>query len=102
MAENRHSQYEGTSQYTIKAIILYHIIPCIFVAVSCYDAGNLTHGYQSKQNFSSSQTIHYWCDLGYNLTGSENRTCTEFGTWSGTRPFCVREYLSIYFTFSFT
>ena len=58
----------------------------------CYDPGNLTHGNQSGYEFTYPQTIQYWCDEGYNLIGSENRTCMEFGTWSRTKPTCAREY----------
>ena len=34
-------------------------------------------------------TITYSCNVGYNLVGSPNRTCTETGRWSGNPPECI-------------
>ena len=43
-------------------------------------------------NYSKGQAINsvatYRCDDGYNLIGSEKRTCQANGTWSGEDPFC--------------
>ncbi len=30
----------------------------------------------------------YSCDFGYNLNGSNTRTCQATGTWSGNKPAC--------------
>ena len=35
-------------------------------------------------------TCTFSCDDGYELTGSENRTCQSDQTWSGTEPMCVQ------------
>ena len=32
----------------------------------------------------------FTCDTGYELTGSENRTCQSDGTWSGISAMCKR------------
>ena len=87
-----------TSKYMLvrsKKLSIY-ILPQVFilvfllVVVTCYDPGNLTHGFQSGYDFTFPETIHYWCDEGYNLIGSENRTCQESGRWSGITPSCDR------------
>ena len=36
-------------------------------------------------------TVTYSCNVGYNLVGSPNRTCTASGNWSGTPPQCQSE-----------
>ena len=35
-------------------------------------------------------TCSFSCDDGYELTGSENRTCQSDQTWSGTEPMCLQ------------
>ena len=35
-----------------------------------------------------SSTVTYSCNVGYNLVGSPNRTCTASGSWSGIPPQC--------------
>ena len=32
----------------------------------------------------------FTCDIGYELTGSENRTCQSDGSWSGISAICKR------------
>ncbi|XP_067327070.1 fibulin-7-like [Anolis sagrei] len=32
--------------------------------------------------------VHFVCDLGFQMTGSETRLCLENRTWSGTAPSC--------------
>ncbi|NXJ99371.1 FBLN7 protein, partial [Corythaixoides concolor] len=32
--------------------------------------------------------VHFVCDAGFRLVGSETRTCRHNRTWSGTQPFC--------------
>ena len=40
-------------------------------------------------------TCTFSCDDGYELTGSENRTCQSDQTWSGTEPMCVQGMLRV-------
>ena len=35
-------------------------------------------------------TVAYFCNKGYNLTGDANRTCLSNGQWSGIQPECIR------------
>ncbi|NXN45661.1 FBLN7 protein, partial [Rhinoptilus africanus] len=32
--------------------------------------------------------VHFVCDAGFQLVGSETRACRQDRTWSGTQPFC--------------
>jgi len=40
-------------------------------------------------------TAVYNCHVGFVLVGNEERTCTADGTWSGSLPFCRREFVDI-------
>ncbi|GAB0195714.1 fibulin-7-like [Grus japonensis] len=35
--------------------------------------------------------VHFVCDAGFRLVGSETRACRHNRTWSGTQPFCRSE-----------
>lgn len=35
--------------------------------------------------------VHFICDAGFRLVGSETRACRHNHTWSGTQPFCRSE-----------
>ena len=35
-------------------------------------------------------TVTYFCNEGYNLSGDANRTCQSNGSWSGIQPDCTR------------
>lgn len=35
--------------------------------------------------------VHFVCDAGFRLVGSERRVCRPDRTWSGTQPFCRSE-----------
>lgn len=36
--------------------------------------------------------VHFICDAGFRLVGSETRACRHNRTWSGTQPFCRSEW----------
>ena len=38
---------------------------------------------------SYEDTCKFTCNTGYNLTGSESRTCQSNGTWSGNVTMCI-------------
>ena len=39
---------------------------------------------------SYEDTCDATCDTGYELTGSDTRTCQSNGNWSGTNTMCTR------------
>ena len=39
---------------------------------------------------SYEDTCNFTCDTGYELTGSDTRTCQSDGSWSGSDDVCVR------------
>ena len=39
---------------------------------------------------SYEDTCSFTCDTGYELTGSDTRTCQSDGSWSGTDVMCTR------------
>ena len=39
---------------------------------------------------SNEDTCSFTCNTGYELTGSDNRTCQSNGNWSGTESVCIR------------
>ena len=56
--------------------------------VTCGDPGTPSNGQRqlSGQNFGTEVT--YTCDEGYELEGSQRRTCEARGEWSGELPQC--------------
>ncbi|KAF4798122.1 hypothetical protein TURU_067376 [Turdus rufiventris] len=57
-------------------------------AGSCGDPGIPGHGSREENNFEIKSTIHFSCDIGYILHGSEERTCLANGSWTGKQPEC--------------
>ena len=39
---------------------------------------------------SYEDTCSFTCNTGYELTGSDTRTCQSNGSWSGTDDVCIR------------
>ena len=42
----------------------------------------------SKNKHSHGSTVHYTCEVGYELRGSAQRTCGTNGEWIGDEPSC--------------
>ena len=51
--------------------------------------GPSDHGYLSVTGQLLGHTATTFCDTGFEVTGSKNRTCSESG-WSGTPADCAR------------
>ena len=45
---------------------------------------------------NTGDTCNASCNTGYELTGSDIRTCQSDGNWSGSDAMCSREYLFKY------
>ena len=48
---------------------------------------------------SYEDTCSFTCNTGYELTGSDTRTCQSDGSWSGTDDICRRGMLHCYYTY---
>ncbi|NWX19446.1 FBLN7 protein, partial [Aegotheles bennettii] len=46
------------------------------------------HGRVLGRNLRVGHDVHFVCEAGFRLVGSETRGCRQDGTWSGTQPFC--------------
>ena len=48
---------------------------------------------------SYEDTCSFTCNSGYELTGSDTRTCQSNGSWNGTDGVCIRgTYVTMYIT----
>ena len=77
-------------------IILYTIIMCfIFLLVSCPSLSDPNNGMINcslgdNGTLSYEDTCSFTCNTGYELTGSDTRTCQSDGSWSGSDAVCSR------------
>ncbi|XP_077970683.1 CUB and sushi domain-containing protein 1-like isoform X3 [Styela clava] len=60
-------------------------------AITCERPGEPDNGYirESNRLFRYEEEVTYACDAGYNLEGSETRTCQENGKFSSRMPRCA-------------
>ncbi|XP_068022667.1 fibulin-7-like [Melanerpes formicivorus] len=47
-----------------------------------------SHGRLLGRSLRVGHDLHFVCDAGFRLVGSETRTCRHDRRWSGTQPFC--------------
>ncbi|XDV52339.1 hypothetical protein PO909_021076 [Leuciscus waleckii] len=57
---------------------------------SCPRLAPLYHGYYESVPGLIPETVEFFCNQSYGLSGSYRRTCQTNGTWSGTQPVCIR------------
>ena len=65
------------------------------LTVSCpsltnYDNGVINCSLGDDRVLSYEDTCTYTCNTGYELTGSDTRTCQSDGSWSGSDVMCSR------------
>ncbi|XP_028910838.1 sushi, von Willebrand factor type A, EGF and pentraxin domain-containing protein 1 isoform X8 [Ornithorhynchus anatinus] len=58
-------------------------------AISCNKPSQLMNGSVRGRNYTYMSMVHYACDPGYELNGSERRTCQEDQKWDGNEPICI-------------
>ena len=68
---------------------------CIFGTVQCSELMNPLNGALSCSLGddgvpSYEDTCSFTCNTGYELTGSDARTCQSDGSWSGSDDVCIR------------
>nr|XP_033798937.1 fibulin-7 isoform X1 [Geotrypetes seraphini] len=49
------------------------------------------HGKKLGKKVNIGHEVHFLCDPGFQLVGSETRVCQRNHTWSGQQPFCKNE-----------
>ncbi|XP_037622677.1 inactive serine protease PAMR1 [Sebastes umbrosus] len=57
---------------------------------SCPPLSRLYHGYYELLPGAQPQTVEFFCNQSYAISGNARRTCQPNGTWSGQQPLCVR------------
>ncbi|XP_027128352.1 inactive serine protease PAMR1 isoform X2 [Larimichthys crocea] len=61
-----------------------------FTEKSCPPLPRLYHGYHQQVPGVELETVEFFCNHSYGLSGDSRRTCQPDGTWSGKQPLCVR------------
>ncbi|XP_063052666.1 inactive serine protease PAMR1 [Engraulis encrasicolus] len=56
----------------------------------CPAPPRLYHGYHERVPGLSPDTVEFFCNHSYALSGTARRSCQPDGTWNGTMPICVR------------
>ncbi|KAK5902504.1 hypothetical protein CesoFtcFv8_007748 [Champsocephalus esox] len=56
----------------------------------CPPLPRLYHGYHQLVPGMESETVEFFCNHSYALSGDARRTCRPDGTWSGKQSLCVR------------
>ncbi|KAM5298505.1 sushi, von Willebrand factor type A, EGF and pentraxin domain-containing protein 1 [Ctenodactylus gundi] len=57
--------------------------------ISCKKPNPIVNGSVNGSNYTYLSVLHYECDPGYVLNGSERRTCLENSSWDGEEPSCL-------------
>ena len=68
----------------VEALNLQHL----FLGDSCVTLASLIHGNVSCSGYNTENTCLFHCDPGFNLIGSNKRTCLSTSQWSGSYPRC--------------
>ena len=65
--------------------------PPFFLVEQCQAPPPVEHAYiaPSKSMHNQGSTVHYTCQVGYTLEGSDQRTCGSNGVWTDEEPSCV-------------
>ena len=61
------------------------------IPVRCPALCPLEHGQLTMTGTAVGDTAYYSCEPGYQLEGSETRTCQNTSDWTGNHPICVEE-----------
>lgn len=64
----------------------------LFAVVNCGDPGSPENGLVVGNTFTFLSEIQVACSKGYEVVGSEHRTCLANGQWSGVEASCDRKF----------
>ena len=89
--------------YDSKIVMQINITMLCMYLVSCPTINEILDGavdceFESNATPSIGETCSFTCNTGYEITGSDTRTCQSDGSWSGTATMCRRGtyvYLSV-------
>ncbi|KAM3869984.1 inactive serine protease PAMR1 [Diretmus argenteus] len=56
----------------------------------CPSLARLYHGYHQPVSGVEPETVEFFCNHSYALSGDAHRVCQPDGTWSGKQPLCLR------------
>ena len=65
-----------------------YIVPCL--SLTDPNNGVMTCSLGDDRVSSYEDTCSFTCNTGYELTGSDSRTCQSDGSWSGSKTMCKR------------
>ena len=60
--------------------------------VTCDHPGDFDHGQRSGDGFDYSQSVHFTCPRGFDLTGASVLSCLYNGEWNDTTPSCIPQH----------
>ena len=89
--------FDPPMQSTINHFIMPNMHPKYYYVVSCPSLTELSNGMincslgdDKVPLYAYGDTCNFTCNTGYELTGSDTRTCLSDGSWSGSDNFCIR------------
>jgi len=56
---------------------------------SCGNPGVPDNGEKNSSSYKYDNVVSFSCNVGYNMQGSQVRTCQTNGEWTGTQPTCL-------------
>ena len=85
-------------------LALSFVLFCVYCIVQCSELtdpldGTISCSLGDDGIPSYEDTCSFTCNNGYELTGSDTRTCQSDGSWSGSDDVCRRGILFIYYVF---
>ena len=76
-------------------IVLYFLVSCPLLVNPSNGTISCSLGDDGVPSYED--TCSFTCDTGYELTGSDTRTCQSDGSWSGNITMCSRgKYMASY------
>ena len=84
--------YNALPLSNVHHFLLIKPFSCSIPVVYCGDPGTPTNGRRTLWSTSYNSVVAYTCDVGYELQGSNTRTCQADGQWSGSLPPCSRKF----------
>jgi len=63
---------------------------------SCGNPGVPDNGEKNSSSYKYDNVVSFSCNVGYNMQGSQVRTCQTNGEWTGTQPTCLSKLESVF------